>query len=367
MAGSLTLPINMLVNVSIEYQAKLLSRDAFNRLCIVGATVPNARGTDSGIYTTLDGVKLDYGVEAAEYKIAQKYFAQSPRPRDVMIATVTALTDPVAAIAEVATKSLGFYAFCFATEVAAASIQAVAEWAQDHNRMFMTVMTDDVEATATGNTLKELGQYHYCISYHEDYATIGAIAGMALDQRYDKRDGIKTLHLKSLTSVVSTDISQAQAASLKAACVNYYSDYGNPDNSLPIFANGHAGGGKFFDFVMGFDWLRNVIETNVFNGQRLRRLTPQTDRGMMMIKADIVNGLEEAVNAGLVAAGQWNGAALGEIETYDYLATGYYVYNESIREQPQVIREQRIAPPFTILVKGAGAIHDTDITLIPEA
>ena len=118
---------------------------------------------------------------------------------------------------------------------------------------------------------------------------------------------------------------------------------------------------------MGFDWLSNVIETNVFNGQRLRRLTPQTDRGMMMIKADIVNGLEEAVKAGLVAAGTWNGAALGEIQTYDYLPTGYYVYNESIRDQAQVIREQRIAPPFTILVKGAGAIHDTDITLIPEA
>lgn len=367
MAGSLTLPINMLVNVSIEYQPKLLSRDAFNRLLIVGATTPTGRETDTGIYTSIDGVKLDYGVEAPEYKIAQKYFAQNPKPRDLMIATVTALTDPAAAIAEVATKTLGFYAFCFATEPAAATIQGLAEWAQSNNRMFMTVMTTDTEAVSTGNALKELGQYHYCITYHQTYDTVGAVAGMALDQRYDKRDGVKTLHLKTLTSVVSTDISQTQAADLKAACVNYYSDYGNPDNSLPIFANGHAGGGKFFDFVMGFDWLRNVIETNVFNGQRLRRLTPQTDRGMMMIKADIVNGLEEAVNAGLVAPGQWNGAALGEIETYDYLPTGYYVYNESIRDQPQVIREQRIAPPFTILVKGAGAIHDTDITLIPEA
>lgn len=366
MAGSLTLPINMLVNASIEYQAKLLSRDAFNRLLIVGSTV-NARATASGIYTSIEGVKIDYGVEAPEYKIAQKYFAQNPKPRDLMIATVTALTNPLAAITEVATKTLGFYAFCFTTKPLAANIQAIAEWAQSNNRMFMTVMTTSTEAVTTGNALKDLGQYHYCITYHEAYETVGAVAGMALDQRYDKTDGVKTLHLKSLTSVVSTDITQTQAADLKAANVNYYSDYGNPDNSLPIFANGHAGGGKYFDFVMGMDWLRNVIETNVFNGQRLRRLTPQTDRGMMMIKADIVNGLEEAVKAGLVAAGRWNGAALGEIETYDYLATGYYVYNESIREQPQVIREQRIAPPFTILVKGAGAIHDTDITLIPEA
>lgn len=271
------------------------------------------------------------------------------------------------AVKEVSNQTLGFYAFCFADEVAATEIQGLAEWAQDNNRMFMSVMTDSAEAIATGNALKELSQYHYCLTYHEEYETVGAVAGMALDQRFDKRDGIKTLHLKSLTSVASTDITQTQAADLKAAKVNYYSDYGNPDNSLPIFANGHAGGGMFFDFVMGFDWLRNVIETNVFNGQRLRRLTPQTDKGMMMIKTDIVKGLEEAVNAGLVAPGRWNGAGLGEVETYDYLTTGYYVYNESVRDQPQVTRQERIAPPFTILAKGAGAIHDTDITLIPEA
>lgn len=366
MAGTLTLPINMLVNVNIEYQAKLLSRDAFNRLCIVGSSA-NSRGTLSGIYVNADAVKEDYGVEANEYKIAKLYFAQNPKPRDLMIATVEETLTPLEAIEEVSNHTLGFYGFTFADETVADDIQGVAEWAQANNRMFMTVITESALAISAGEALKDLGQYHYCITYHEDYTTVGAVAGMALDQRYDKTDGVKTLHLKSLTSVVSTDIKQTQAAQLKAACVNYYSDYGNPDNSLPIFANGHAGGGLFFDFVMGFDWLRNVIESNVFNGQRLRRFTPQTDKGMAMIKTDIIMGLEEAVKAGLVAPGQWNGAALGEVETYDYLANGYYVYHESITEQPQVVRQERIAPPFTILAKGAGAIHDTDITLIPEA
>ena len=91
MAGNLTLPINMLVNVSIEYQAKLLSRDAFNRMCIIGSTV-NTRTTPYGIYTTLAGVGLDYAETANEYKIAKKYFAQNPKPRDVLIATVATIT-----------------------------------------------------------------------------------------------------------------------------------------------------------------------------------------------------------------------------------------------------------------------------------
>lgn len=91
MAGNLTLPINMLVNVSIEYQAKLLSRDAFNRMCIIGSST-NTRGTSHGIYTTLAGVGGDYAESTSEYKIAKKYFAQNPKPRDVLIATVAAIT-----------------------------------------------------------------------------------------------------------------------------------------------------------------------------------------------------------------------------------------------------------------------------------
>lgn len=364
--ADLILPLNMLINVSLEYEPKLLGRDSFNRLLIVGDTI-NARETATGIYTSIDGVKLDYGVEAPEYLIAKNYFQQIPKPRDLMIGTVSDAITPLAAIEDIAEQTMGFYGFCFADEVAAADIQGIAEWAQTNNRMFMTVMNVMADAISTGTALKDLSQYHYFITYHEDYNTVGGFAGFALDQRFDRTDGLKTLHLKSLVSIPSSDITQTQAANLKAAHINYYSDYGNPDNSLPIFANGHAGGGLFFDFVMGFDWLRNVIETNVFNGMRLRRLTPQTSRGMVMIVADIAKGFEEVKTVGLVAAGRWNGAALGEVETYDYLPEGYYIYHDPIEDQPQVIRQTRQAPPISALAKGAGAIHGADIIITPQA
>lgn len=277
------------------------------------------------------------------------------------------MATPLEAIKQVAEQNLGFYAFCFADEIAVAEMQEVAEWAEANDRMFITVSTDADEAVVTGTALRGTELNHYCLNYHQDYTTVGAIAGMALDQRYSTRDGIKTLHFKTLRGVATTDISQTQAAELDAAGVNYYSDYGNPDNSLAVFTNGYAGGGKYFDFVMGIDWLRNNIETTVFNGQRNRRSTPQTNKGMMMIKNDIVQAFEEAVTAGLVAAGTWNGEAIGEVETYDYLPNGYYIYHESIDGQNQVEREARQSPPFTAIAKGAGAIHGVDIMLIPQA
>ncbi len=279
---------------------------------------------------------------------------------------VTKMSNNLEAITTVSQTTLAFYGFCFADEVATEDMQAIAEWAQENHRMFMSVVTDEDEAISIGEELKPLGQNHYCLTYHEDYETVGAVAGMGLDQRYDKTDGVKTLHLKTLVSVTPSNITQPQAARMKNACINYYTNYGNPDNSVAVFANGHAGGGMFFDTVMGIDWLQNVVQVSVFNGLASRRKTAQTNAGMTKITYDIVLGLDEGVKAGLIAAGQWNSEGVGAIETGDFLSNGYYVYHEPITSQPQVIRETRAAPPYTVLIKGSGALHEVDILLTPE-
>lgn len=277
------------------------------------------------------------------------------------------MATPLEAIKQVAETTLGFYAFAFADEIAQSEVRDIAEWAQNNNRMFVTVMTDADEAITLGESLKTSGLYHHSITFHEDFTVTGAIAGMGLDQRYDRKDGVKTMHLKSLRGVTPSSITQTQAAELTAAGINFYSNYGNPDNELAVFTNGFAGDGMYFDFIMGIDWLRNAIETNVFNGQRTRRTTPQNNKGQMMIKADIVQAMEQGVTAGLIGPGRWNGQTVGEVETYDYLENGYYIYNESIIDQDQVDRAGRTAPPYIVIAKGAGAFHNVDIMLTPQA
>lgn len=95
MAGTKTLPIRMLINVNIDSQPNLLSGDNFNRLCIIGSST-NTRGTSNGIYYSLDGVAEHYATTTNEYKLASKLFAQSPKPRNVMIATVEGIVYPPA-------------------------------------------------------------------------------------------------------------------------------------------------------------------------------------------------------------------------------------------------------------------------------
>ncbi|MGP9557211.1 DUF3383 family protein [Psychrobacter sp. AOP7-A1-24] len=278
------------------------------------------------------------------------------------------MATPLDAIKEVAEQNLGFYAFCFADEIAASDVQEVAQWADDNDRIFLHTSTDIDEAVVTKNALEAANIGHTHVMYSHDYTgATGGFAGVALDQQYGRTDGVKTVHLKAIRGLDPSDITQTQANEMIAAGVTFYSGFGNSESSVSAIYGGKLSDNRYLDFVMGIDWLRNTIEVSVFNGQRIRRTTPQTSRGMMMTKNDIVMGLEQAVRAGLIAPGQWNGIPVGEVQTYDYLPNGYYVYHDPIDEQSQVDRDNRLATQFTVIAKGAGSIHGADITLVPQA
>lgn len=94
MATNYVLPIKNLVSVDIDYAPQYLKRDIFNRLCIVGSSA-NTRGTLQGIYSSMVGVAQHYAADTSEYKMADRVFAQIPRPRSLMIATIDDIVFPV--------------------------------------------------------------------------------------------------------------------------------------------------------------------------------------------------------------------------------------------------------------------------------
>jgi hypothetical protein len=494
----MTLPISLVVGADILLAPPLLGTDPFGRGLIVGSS-PNARTAPNelyAIYRSIEAVKTDYGVEAPEYRIAKRYFAQIPRPKSLMIATVTptnsaasivlysedsgSLDDLQPAIGDTLTitvngvttqsaafndgsaqswvlqaligaglnaststsgdvtynwqinapltgsqvvtivptssdrvifranldgggdlggmplgpdvnqldpvtftlgqsggTALGsleqiwdatqsFYGVCFTDEVASDQMQDVVDWCQSHYRMPFFVMTDSAEAISTVTDINQLGYYTHITTYHDEHDEVGAIMGMALDQKFDQPNGIKTLKFKTLVGTVPTTIGETLAGQLDAAEVNYYSEYGNPDQPIVMYAQGYAGAGKFADFVMGLHWLRNDAQTEVFNTFRINPKVSQTESGMSILKAAVARSCMRGVDNGLIAEGQWNGQPLGAVNTGDWLQTGYYIYAEKIRNQSQQVRETRQAQPISVLVKGAGALHGADIAFIGE-
>ena len=492
----MTLPISLVVGADILLAPPLLGTDPFGRGLIVGSS-PNARTAPNelyAIYRSIEAVKTDYGVEAPEYRIAKRYFAQIPRPKSLMIATVTpinsaasivlysedsgSLNDLQPAIGDTLTitvngvttvsqafssnaqnwvlqalldadldastftsgditynwqinapltgsqvvtivptssdrvifranldggdlggmpldpdvnqldpvtftlgqsggTALGsleriwdatqsFYGVCFTDEIASDQMQDVVDWCQSHYRMPFFVMTDSAEAISTVTDINQLGYYTHITTYHDEHDEVGAIMGMALDQKFDQPNGIKTLKFKTLVGTEPTVIGETLAGQLDAAGVNYYSEYGNPDQPIVMYAQGYAGAGKFADFVMGLHWLRNDAQTEVFNTFRINPKVSQTESGMSILKAAVARSCMRGVDNGLIAEGQWNGQPLGAVNTGDWLQTGYYIYAEKIRNQSQQVRETRQAQPISVLVKGAGALHGADIAFIGE-
>lgn len=275
---------------------------------------------------------------------------------------------PLEAIQDIWDKTQSFYGIYFAMPLTDAQIIEVSEWAQDHNRMFFATKTNSLQAVVLGNTLKVLDQQHYCLSFHTDIHTSAAMMGMGLSiQNFNIQNGIKTIKFKKLTGVTPSDVGQTLAAELDTAGVNYYASYGNEDNPITFVSQGYAGGKKFFDWVVGLDWLRDAIESNVANTFLTIGKVPQTEEGMSMLKASVARALNQGVNNGLIAPGQWNGEALGSVEIGERLDTGYYIYSEKISNQEQAERETRQAPPIAVLAKGAGALHGADILITPEA
>lgn len=79
------LSVSRLVNVTINLSPLAPARRGFGTLLIVGdsGVIPFSERMRS--YSNIEGVANDFGVNAPEYKAAQLYFGQSPRPTSLVI------------------------------------------------------------------------------------------------------------------------------------------------------------------------------------------------------------------------------------------------------------------------------------------
>src|SRR5262249_14664455 len=89
---------------------------------------------------------------------------------------------------------------------------------------------------------------------------------------------------------------------------------------------------------------------------------PQTDKGVSYLTGQLETAMEDMVKCGFLAPGIWQGTGIsGVVNTGESLDKGYKVYAAPIASQTEADRQQRIAPPITIVGKGGGALQLVDI------
>lgn len=190
---------------------------------------------------------------------------------------------------------------------------------------------------------------------------VASLLGRALTVDFNQNNSTITLMYKQEPGVTAESLNSTQAAALEAKHCNVFVNY---NNATAIIQRGTMASGSYIDEIQGLDWLRNRIQTDVWNLLYTSPTKiPQTDAGMHLIANTIESGCAAGVNNGLLAPGTWNSAGFGQLKQGDFLHKGYYVYCPPISAQAQADREARKSVPFQVAGKLAGAVHDVNITV----
>lgn len=218
---------------------------------------------------------------------------------------------------------------------------------------------DPEDDTDIASQLKELSYTRTFVQYSEAAYAAASFFGRALSVNFAGNNTTLTMMYKIEPGVAPADLTATEASALQDKRCNVYVNY---NNDVAILQYGTMAGPAYFDEIHGLDWLKNQIQTNVFN---LLYTTPtkipQTDAGNQMIGTVIDAACAAGVNNGLIGPGQWNSAGFGQLAYGAFLEKGYYIYIPPISSQAQASREARESVPIQVAVKLAGAIHTVDI------
>lgn len=99
------LNVGRLVNVTINLSPMVTARRGFGTLLIMGDSDVISKSERLRVYTAVDDVAGDFGINSEEYKASQLYFSQTPTPKQVMIGRVCATATPAEIIGAVLNDS----------------------------------------------------------------------------------------------------------------------------------------------------------------------------------------------------------------------------------------------------------------------
>lgn len=210
--------------------------------------------------------------------------------------------------------------------------------------------------------LKQLGYKKTATQYSSSdlYAVVSLFARI-LTTDYNANKTVITLMYKQEPSVVAESLAQTQMVNLLANNCNVFVKY---NNNTSIIQPGVVANGDFIDTIFGSDWLAITVQNTLYNLLYSNTTKiPQTNEGHNVLATGIAQVLEQSVDNGLIAPGQWNATGFGALKQFDYLPTGFYIYFKNVDLQNPADRAARKSVPFQVAAKLAGAIHTVDVII----
>jgi hypothetical protein len=211
-------------------------------------------------------------------------------------------------------------------------------------------------------TLKTLGLTHSLVQYSSSsvYAVLSLLARI-LTTDWTANNTAITIMYKNEPGITAETLTETQMGYLEGYNCNVFVNY---SNSTAIIEPGKVCSGEYIDTIIGSDWLKVTIQTDLYNALKTSTTKiPQTDGGMHQLATIIESDLAQGVNNGLLAPGIWTGSSFGQIVTGDYLPKGYYVYQPAISSQSSVARAARQSVAFQVAAVLGGAVHTASVAI----
>ena len=362
------LPLNDIVNVVVSVSPVAVVRSGFNLGLIIGTSTHISTADRVKVYAILEEMVSDgFATTDSEYKAAQLYFSQSPKPSKVAIGRwdTTGIETAVEAITACRTSNTDWYActICGASKADIIAVAAYIESASPASAFFCTTADADVLAGTAGNVAETLknSKYRRTLLQYSTYTdAVAAILGYAMGANTGLANSAYTLAYKSEVGVTPETLTSTQVTTIKGYNCNIYVNRGATYN---IFEQGVMTDGTPFDEVINLDILTDAIQKSIMDALVNYPKVPQTEDGMGILINAITGPCNDARTRGFLAPGVWNAPPILNLETGDTLSVGFAILADTIANQSQEDRDARIAPPIYVPIKLSGAIEHVVINV----
>jgi hypothetical protein len=250
-----------------------------------------------------------------------------------------------------AVEYTGWYVVCPAG-IPENQYEQIAQWTEAQTKLF--AFTYLSEAPPVGSIYyRSMGWYgkEFADQAPEDVPQDNHylhVAAVAVCLAYEA--GSETWAHKQLASVYPSRLSGTQIKALKDKNVNYFTTYARKN----VTQNGVVMAGEWIDTIRLRDWLKNDMQSRVYNLLLVEPKVPYTDRGIGLVETQMIASLKSAQTRGGVSGDQYD-----ENET---LVPGYVVTVPRAASISGAQRVSRILSGCKFRARLANAIHAVEIT-----
>lgn len=273
---------------------------------------------------------------------------------------------------ELTTKFQNFVTFTTLSEPSDSDALSLAQWASAQasaGTMYLYVCWDSSDANldATNTTviteqLKQANVGATCVVY-PDNKKAAFIMGTAASIAWDQRNGTLTFKFKAQDGLAADIDNTQHAVALESHSVNFMGNYATRNDNFVFLANGEMlGQYRWIDTYLNATWLCNSAQVQLMSMFQSNRRIPYTEAGYAIIRANLRDVIDRAVNNGVINPGVSLSNAqksqltqeLGGDFSDEIYQNGYYI---QVLDATANARQQRQSPPCNLVYTYGGAVH----------